>query len=74
VSCPDGGADWLVFDALSAGNTNLKAIATYARVELTAARDALARLRRAGYARMYSDKRGARYVAVNRRKKIARPA
>lgn len=46
---------------------SLAAIANYARVELMAARAALNRLRRRGLARMYGDKRGARYVAVRRK-------
>lgn len=71
---PEGGADWLIFDALRAGHESLTAIADYARVELAAARAGLNRLRRQGFARMYGDKRGARYVPVNRRRKLARPA
>lgn len=69
-----GAADWLIYDAMKAGRESLLSIAEHARVEPSAARDALNRLRRQGFARMYGDKRGARYVAVNRRKKIARPA
>lgn len=68
-----GGADWLIFDALQAGHTSLAAVAAYARVEPDAARTALNRLRRQGFARMYGDKRGARYRAVHRRRKLARP-
>lgn len=70
---PVGSSDWLIVDALKAGNSSLSAIAAHARVEPSVARDALNRLRQRGFARMYGDKRGARYVPVNRRRQIERP-
>jgi len=66
---PEGGADWLILDALKSGRRTLPAIADYARVEVAAARAALNRQRRLGNVRMYGDKRGARYTFINRRKR-----
>jgi DNA-binding MarR family transcriptional regulator len=69
---PVGGADWLILEALRAGHRTVPAIADYARVEQAAARAALNRLRTTGQVRRYGDRRGARYIAVKRRKDARR--
>ena len=61
-----GAADWLIVEAIRAGHSTVPAIANYARVEQGAARDALNRMRHTGQVRRYGDKRGARYIVVNR--------
>jgi hypothetical protein len=63
---PVGGADFLILQALRAGCSSVPTIAHYARVEQLAARGALNRLRTTGQVRRYGDKRGARYIVVNR--------
>lgn len=68
---PQGGADWIVLDAVKAGRRRLPAIAEWARVEMAAARAALRRLRRRGDVRMYGAKRGAYYTFINRGRRRA---
>lgn len=67
----EGSADWLILDALKAGNRTLPTIARWACVEPAAARAALTRQRSKGNVRMYGDKRGARYTFIKRRKRRA---
>lgn len=71
---PVGGADFLIVQAIQAGNAQLPGIATWAQVEQVAARDALNRLRKEGRVRRYGTTRHARYVVIERRRKGAKAA
>jgi hypothetical protein len=64
-----GGADFLIIGALTAGYDQVPAIANWARVEPTAARAALNRLRGQGRVRRYGNTRFARYVLVKKRRR-----
>jgi hypothetical protein len=65
-----GGADFLIIQAIKAGHHQVPAIAHYARVERLAARAALNRLRTQGKVRRYGNTRFARYILVNRRRRL----
>lgn len=71
---PVGGADFLIVQAIQAGNKQLPTIAAWARVEQPAARASLNRLRKAGRVRCYGTTRHARYVLIERRKKWSKAA
>lgn len=64
---PEGGADWIILQVIREGHRTLPMIAQAAKVELSAARDAINRQRRLGNVRMYGDKRGAYYTFINRK-------
>lgn len=65
---PIGGADFLIIEAIMAGHEKLLAIAKFAKVEPSAAREALERLRTTGRVRRYGATKKVRYVLVQRRR------
>lgn len=68
---PVGGADWIVLEVITDTVRSLPAIAAAAKVEQSAAREALNRLRQQGKVRKYGGRKHARYVRINRRSRRA---
>jgi DNA-binding MarR family transcriptional regulator len=66
---PLGAGDFIVLEVITEDRCTLSAIAAEAKVELSAARDALKRLRQQGKVRKYGGRRNARYVRVKSRAK-----
>lgn len=69
---PVGGADWIILQVVGEGHQSLDAIAREAKVELSAVKTALNRLRRQGLVRLYGATKTARYVRVRRSRTFQR--